>query len=103
MSVSRLLLFFLLLWVTVLPVGIAAGWLAPVWVNRHFGASSEFWMLGAFTAAATLMVWMVAHCISSSRLSRSQKNKWYGLLFVGGPITAGAYLWSQLGPGGSKR
>lgn len=103
MSAVRLLLFLLLLFVAVLPVGIAAGWLAPAWVNRHFGASFEFWMLGAFSAATVLMVWMVAHCIRSKHLSRTQKNKWYGLLFVGGPITAGAYLWSHLGPGGANR
>ncbi len=103
MSASRYLLFFLLLWVAVFPVKIVAGWLAPVWVSRHFGATYEFWMLGAFTAAAALMIWMVAHCITSSRLSRGLKNKWYGLLFVGGPIAAVAYLWSELGAGGSRR
>lgn len=96
MSTPRSLLVILILWVAVVPVGAIAGWLAPARVTRTLGASFELLMLSAFVAAVALMAWMLFRCIRSTRLSRAEKNRWYGLLVVGGPITASAYLWSEL-------
>lgn len=102
MTAPRLLLLALLLVVAVLPVGVVAGWVAPDWINRNLGTPLESWMLGAFVSAVALMGWMLAHCIGNSGLSRAAKNQWYALLLVGGPITAGAYLWSHLPRGASR-
>ena len=102
MNAPRFLLLLLILWTAVFPLGVLAGWVAPGWVTRSYGASFEPWMLSAFVAGAVLMLWMLVHCIKSTRLSRSDKNRWYGLLVIGGPITAGAYLWSELPSSGPR-
>mgnify|MGYP003428692448 CR=1 FL=1 len=96
MSAPRVLLLLLILWTAVFPVGVVAGWVVPDWVNQTFSLSFEAWMLSALLAGVVLMGWMLIHCIKSKRLSRADKNRWCGFLVIGGPITAGAYLWSEL-------
>ena len=78
------------------PLGLLAGSFAPDWTYQHFGKAFEAWMLVGFGGALALVVWMFVHCATSRALDRAQKNRWYGLLLVGGPITASAYLWREL-------
>jgi len=95
MGLRKIFLAILLLGSGALPLVVTLGWLAPTWVNRSLGDLGEPAMLVSFVVSVVLVGWMFLACARSESLTRREKNRWYGLLLIGGPVTAVAYLWGE--------
>jgi len=78
-----------------LPLFLILGWLVPTWVGENLARLAEPAMLASFLVGFALVAWMFFSCATNSSLSRQEKNRWYALMVLGGPITAAVYLWQQ--------